>query len=77
MTNGFSRRAGGPILLVSGSDMGTEGKLMVYNNRGGGYGFLYPNTNPMRVINYFFATDKGLIRKDSKVISDRVRTREE
>ena len=31
----------------------------------------------MGVRNDFFATDKGLIRKDGKVISDPVRTREE
>ena len=33
MTNSVSGRGGGPILLVSGSAMGTEGQLTVYNHR--------------------------------------------
>ena len=32
ITNGISGRGGGPILMVSGSAMGTEGRLMVYNH---------------------------------------------
>ena len=36
MTNGVSGRGGGPIPLVSGSAMGTEEQLTVYNHRGGG-----------------------------------------
>ena len=35
MNNGISNRRGGPIPLVSGSAMGTEVKLMVYNHQGG------------------------------------------
>ena len=35
-TNGVSSRGGGPILLVSGSAMGTEGEIAVYNHRGEG-----------------------------------------
>ena len=78
MTNGVSGRGVGPIPLVSGSAMGTEGQLTVYNHRGGGcYRCLYPKPNPMGVRNDFFATDKGLVRKDGKVISAPVRTREE
>ena len=36
MTNVVSGRGGGPIPLVSGSAMGTEGQLTVYNYQGGG-----------------------------------------
>ena len=36
MTNGVSGRGGGPILLVRGNAMGTEGQLTVYNHQGGG-----------------------------------------
>ena len=38
MTNRVSGRVGGPILLVSGSAMGTDMQLRVYNHwgRGGG-----------------------------------------
>ena len=32
MTYGVSSRVGGPISLVSGSAMGTEGQLTVYNH---------------------------------------------
>ena len=38
MTNGVSGRGGGPIPLVSGSAMGIEGQLTVYNHQGGGGG---------------------------------------
>ena len=43
MTNSVSGRAGVPIPLVSGSAMGTEGQLTVYNHqRGGGGGLPMP-----------------------------------
>ena len=35
MTNGVSGRGGGPIPLVRGSAMGTEGQLTVYNHQEG------------------------------------------
>ena len=76
-TNGVSGRGGGPILLVSGSAMGTEGQLTVYNHGGGCYQCLYPKPNPMGIRKEFFAIDKGLIRKYGKVISSPIRTREE
>ena len=63
-TNRISGREGGPILLVIGSAMGTRERL-------------YPKPNPMGVRNEFVATDKGLIRKDGKVISSPERNREE
>ena len=81
ITNGVSGRGGGPILLVSGSAMVTEGELTVYNHQGGGGGVLpmpIPQDQPCGTEKQFvFAADKGIIRKDGKVISDPVRTREE
>ena len=77
MTNGISGSGGSPIPLMSGSTMGIEGQLTVYNHGGGCYQCLYPKPNPMGIRKEFFATDKGLLRKDGKVISAPVRTREE
>ena len=77
MTNGVSDRGGVPIPMLSCSAMDTKGQLTVYNHRRGGgcYLCLYPKNNPMGVRNKFVAADKGLIRKDGKVISPPVRTR--
>ena len=77
ITNGVSGRGGGPILLVRGRAMGTEGQITVYNHRGGRgcYQCLYPKPNPMVVRNEFIAKDKGLIRKNGRVISAPVRIR--
>ena len=59
--------------------MGTNERLTIYNHKGGGgcYRCLYPKLNPVILIIDFFAKNEFLKRKDGKVISDPVRTREE
>ena len=55
-TNGVSSRGGGKIPLVSGSSMGTNRKLTVYNHRGGRGGLLpmpIPKAQPYESENRF------------------------
>ena len=53
VTNSFSVRGEGPIPLVRGSTIGNEGKLTVYNHRGGVL-IPIPQDQPYKSENRFF-----------------------